>query len=78
MSASTQVRIPPVETEFVDIPETQLKVSRAALGVAGWSLNSEERDLIERIVNAAVPILSARTSWHLCNASNCPTYTEYL
>src|ERR1700730_17009 len=27
----------------------------AALGVAGWSLNSEERDLIERIVNAAVP-----------------------
>jgi len=27
----------------------------AALGVAGWSLNSGERDLIERIVNAAVP-----------------------
>src|SRR6267142_4091830 len=26
----------------------------AALGVAGWSLNSADRDLIERIVNAAV------------------------
>ncbi len=39
MSASTQVRIPPVETEFVDIPETQLKVSRVALGtwaMGGW------------------------------------------
>jgi aryl-alcohol dehydrogenase-like predicted oxidoreductase len=39
MSLSTQVRIPAVETEFVDIPGTQLKVSRVALGtwaMGGW------------------------------------------
>src|ERR1700692_1410898 len=39
MSSSTQVRIPAVETEFVDIPEAQLKVSRVALGtwaMGGW------------------------------------------
>ena len=32
MSLSTQARIPAVETEFVDIPGTQRKVSRVALG----------------------------------------------
>jgi aryl-alcohol dehydrogenase-like predicted oxidoreductase len=39
MSSSTQVRMPPVETEFVNIPGTQLKVSRVALGtwaMGGW------------------------------------------
>jgi aryl-alcohol dehydrogenase-like predicted oxidoreductase len=39
MSPSTQVRIPIVETEFVDIPETHLLVSRVALGtwaMGGW------------------------------------------
>ena len=39
MSSSTQVRMPPVETEFVNIPRTQLKVSRVALGtwaMGGW------------------------------------------
>jgi aryl-alcohol dehydrogenase-like predicted oxidoreductase len=39
MSSSTQVRIPTVETEFVDIPETSLRVSRVALGtwaMGGW------------------------------------------
>jgi hypothetical protein len=34
MSASTQVRIPPAETEIVDIPETQLKVSRVGAAMA--------------------------------------------
>jgi aryl-alcohol dehydrogenase-like predicted oxidoreductase len=39
MSPSTQVRTPIVETEFVDIPETHLMVSRVALGtwaMGGW------------------------------------------
>jgi aryl-alcohol dehydrogenase-like predicted oxidoreductase len=39
MSPSAQVRIPIVETEFVDIPETNLIVSRVALGtwaMGGW------------------------------------------
>jgi aryl-alcohol dehydrogenase-like predicted oxidoreductase len=39
MSPSTQVRIPAVETDFLDIPQTQLKVSRVALGtwaMGGW------------------------------------------
>jgi hypothetical protein len=38
MSASTQVQISPIETEFVDIPETQLKVSRVALGT--WAIGA--------------------------------------
>jgi aryl-alcohol dehydrogenase-like predicted oxidoreductase len=39
MSSSTQVRMPPVDTEFVNIPGTLLKVSRVALGtwaMGGW------------------------------------------
>jgi aryl-alcohol dehydrogenase-like predicted oxidoreductase len=39
MSSSTQIRIPAVETEFVEISATQLKVSRVALGtwaMGGW------------------------------------------
>jgi len=39
MSPSTQVLIPTVETEFADIPETQIRVSRVALGtwaMGGW------------------------------------------
>jgi aryl-alcohol dehydrogenase-like predicted oxidoreductase len=39
MSPSTQARIPIVETEFVDIPDTHLIVSRVALGtwaMGGW------------------------------------------
>jgi aryl-alcohol dehydrogenase-like predicted oxidoreductase len=34
MTASIQASIPAAETEFVDIPETQLKVSRVALGTS--------------------------------------------
>ena len=39
MSPSAQVQIPPVESEFVEIPGTGLKVSRVALGtwaMGGW------------------------------------------
>jgi hypothetical protein len=36
MSPSTHVRTPAVETEFVDIPGTQFKVSRVALGT--WAM----------------------------------------
>jgi aryl-alcohol dehydrogenase-like predicted oxidoreductase len=39
MSPSTQVRLPAVETELAAIPQTQLKVSRVALGtwaMGGW------------------------------------------
>ena len=39
MAPSTQLRVPPVETEFVDVSATQLKVSRVALGtwaMGGW------------------------------------------
>ena len=39
MSASTQTQIPAAAVEFLDIPQTQLKVSRVALGtwaMGGW------------------------------------------
>ncbi len=53
MSASTQLRIPPIETEFVDIPETQLKVSRVALGtwaMGGWMWGgTDQRDSVATI-----------------------------
>src|ERR1700722_13626085 len=53
MSPSTQVRIPAVETEFVDIPDTGLKVSRVALGtwaMGGWMWGgTDERESIATI-----------------------------
>ena len=36
---------------------------QAALGVAGWSLQSADREQIEHIVNMAIPIPSAQSSW---------------
>src|SRR5271163_1064688 len=39
MSPSIQARIADIETEYLDIPQTQLKVSRVALGtwaMGGW------------------------------------------
>jgi hypothetical protein len=39
MSASSQSQLPAAAAEFVDIPKTQLKVSRVALGtwaMGGW------------------------------------------
>jgi aryl-alcohol dehydrogenase-like predicted oxidoreductase len=53
MSSSIQARIPAVETEFVDIPEAQLKVSRVALGtwaMGGWMWGgSDQRESIATI-----------------------------
>ena len=46
MAPSTQLRIPAVETEFVEIPATQLKVSRVALGtwaMGGWMWGGTDR-----------------------------------
>jgi len=53
MSSSTQVRIPAVETEFVAIPEAQLKISRVALGtwaMGGWMWGgTDQRESIATI-----------------------------
>src|SRR5450631_770976 len=53
MSPSTQARMPAVETEFVYIPETTLKVSRVALGtwaMGGWMWGgTDERESIATI-----------------------------
>src|ERR1700704_5294544 len=53
MSSSNQRRIPIVETEFVDIPDTHLIVSRVALGtwaMGGWMWGgTDERDSIATI-----------------------------
>jgi len=57
MSASTQVRIRPVETEFVDIPETQLKVSRVALGtwaMGGWMWGGTDQRESVATIHAAL------------------------
>jgi aryl-alcohol dehydrogenase-like predicted oxidoreductase len=46
MAPSTQLRMPAVETEFVDIPATQLKVARVALGtwaMGGWMWGGTDR-----------------------------------
>jgi aryl-alcohol dehydrogenase-like predicted oxidoreductase len=46
MAPSTQLRIPALETEFVDVPATQLKVSRVALGtwaMGGWMWGGTDR-----------------------------------
>src|SRR6202789_1210853 len=53
MSSSTQARIPPVETEFLNIPGTELKVSRVALGtwaMGGWMWGgTDQRESIATI-----------------------------
>src|ERR1700684_3970672 len=53
MLASTSVQTPATETEFVEIPATQLKVSRVALGtwaMGGWMWGgTDERDSIATI-----------------------------
>jgi len=53
MAPSTQPRIPPVETEFVEVPATQLKVSRVALGtwaMGGWMWGgTDQRESIATI-----------------------------
>src|SRR5258708_34972894 len=57
MSASTQIRIPAVETEFVEIPETQLKVSRVALGtwaMGGWMWGGTDQRESVATIHAAL------------------------
>jgi aryl-alcohol dehydrogenase-like predicted oxidoreductase len=53
MASSTQLRIPAVETEFVEIPATELKVSRVALGtwaMGGWMWGgTDQRESIATI-----------------------------
>jgi aryl-alcohol dehydrogenase-like predicted oxidoreductase len=53
MSQSTQIQVPAVETEFVAIPNTQLKVSRVALGtwaIGGWMWGgTDQRESIATI-----------------------------
>jgi aryl-alcohol dehydrogenase-like predicted oxidoreductase len=57
MSSSTQVRMPPVETEFVNIPGTQLKVSRVALGtwaMGGWMWGGTDQRESVATIHAAL------------------------
>ncbi len=57
MSASTQLSIPPGETEFVDIPETQIKVSRVALGtwaMGGWMWGGTDQRESVATIHAAL------------------------
>jgi aryl-alcohol dehydrogenase-like predicted oxidoreductase len=53
MSPSTQVQIPDIETETVEVPRTQLKVSRVALGtwaMGGWMWGgTDQRESIATI-----------------------------
>ena len=57
MSSSTQVRMRPVETEFVNIPGTQLKVSRVALGtwaMGGWMWGGTDQRESVATIHAAL------------------------
>ncbi len=57
MSSSTQIRIPAVETEFVEIPATQLKVSRVALGtwaMGGWMWGGTDQRESVATIHAAL------------------------
>jgi aryl-alcohol dehydrogenase-like predicted oxidoreductase len=51
--SATQLQVPATETEFVQIPKTQLKVSRVALGtwaMGGWMWGgSDQREAIATI-----------------------------
>jgi aryl-alcohol dehydrogenase-like predicted oxidoreductase len=53
MSSSTQVRMPAIEPEYINIPKTQLKVSRVALGtwaMGGWMWGgTDERESVATI-----------------------------
>src|SRR3984957_13665334 len=53
MAQSTQLRTPPIEPEFVEVPATQLKVSRVALvtwAMGGWMWGgTDQRESIATI-----------------------------
>jgi aryl-alcohol dehydrogenase-like predicted oxidoreductase len=56
-SLSTQVRMPDIETEFVNIPKTQLKVSRVALGtwaMGGWMWGGTDQRESVATIHAAL------------------------
>src|SRR5258708_1287204 len=55
--SSTQLQIPAVETEYVDIPETHLRVSRVALGtwaMGGWMWGGTDQRESVATIQAAV------------------------
>src|SRR5271167_1115345 len=57
MSPSTQVRIPDIETEFAEIPRTQLRVSRVALGtwaMGGWMWGGTDQRESVATIHAAL------------------------
>jgi aryl-alcohol dehydrogenase-like predicted oxidoreductase len=57
MSPLTQAQIPAVETEFVEIPETELKVSRVALGtwaMGGWMWGGTDQRESVATIHAAL------------------------
>jgi aryl-alcohol dehydrogenase-like predicted oxidoreductase len=57
MSPSTQAQIPVAETEFVEIPETELKVSRVALGtwaMGGWMWGGTDQRESVATIHAAL------------------------
>src|ERR1700723_2153971 len=57
MAASTQLRVPAVETEFVEVPATQLKISRVALGtwaMGGWMWGGTDQRESIATIRAAV------------------------
>src|SRR5713101_3156956 len=57
MSASTLIQTPALETEFVEIPETQLKVSRVALGtwaMGGWMWGGTDQRESVATIHAAL------------------------
>ena len=57
MSPSAQIRIPAAEIEFTDIPQTQLKVSRVALGtwaMGGWMWGGTDQRESVATIHAAL------------------------
>jgi aryl-alcohol dehydrogenase-like predicted oxidoreductase len=57
MSTSIQARLPALETEFVNIPNTQLNVSRVALGtwaMGGWMWGGTDRRESVATIHAAL------------------------
>jgi aryl-alcohol dehydrogenase-like predicted oxidoreductase len=57
MSASTQLQTPTAETEFIQIPGTQLKVSRVALGtwaMGGWMWGGTDQRESVATIHAAL------------------------
>jgi len=57
MSSSIQFQVPPVDNEYVDVPETHLRVSRVALGtwaMGGWMWGGTDQRESVATIQAAV------------------------